>query len=112
MLPSQIHQQICQVFCDNAMSDDVDRKCVRMLNEGRENVHDEARRGRPFLVNEDLARIFNQTVGSERCFKISELSCTFLIFKGLYSMTLPVVPNIADGRILCGWYTQTCAPLS
>ena len=47
VLPSEIHHQICQVYGDNAMV----RKWVRMFNEGRENVHDEARSGRPSLVN-------------------------------------------------------------
>ena len=41
VLPSEIHHQICQVYGDNAMSDGMVRKCVRMFNEGRENVHDE-----------------------------------------------------------------------
>jgi len=45
VLPSEIHHQICQVYGDNAMSDGVVRKWVRMFNEGRENVHDEARIG-------------------------------------------------------------------
>jgi len=43
VLPSEIHHQICQVYCDNAMSDGMVRKWARMFNEGRENVHDEAR---------------------------------------------------------------------
>jgi len=47
MLPIESHHQICQVCSDNAMSDAMVRKCVRMFNEGRENVHDEARSGRP-----------------------------------------------------------------
>ena len=51
--PSEIHHQICQVYGDNAMSDGMVRKWVRMSNEGRENVHDEARSGRPSLVNDD-----------------------------------------------------------
>ena len=42
VLPSEIHHQICQVYGDNAMSDSMIRKWVRMFNEGRENVHDEA----------------------------------------------------------------------
>jgi len=41
VLPSEIHHQICQVYGDNAMSDGMVRKWVRMFNEGRENVHDE-----------------------------------------------------------------------
>ena len=54
MLPSEIHHQIHQLYGDNAMSDVVVRKWVRMFNEGRENVHDEARSGHPSLVNDDL----------------------------------------------------------
>ena len=47
-----VHHQICQVYGDNAMSDSMVRKWARMFNEGRENVHDEARSGRPSLVND------------------------------------------------------------
>ena len=54
------------------MSDGMVRKCVRMFNEGRENVHDEARSGRPSLVNDDLVRKVN-----ERRFTISDLSLHF-----------------------------------
>jgi transposase len=42
--------EICQVYGNNAMSDGIVRKWVRMFSEGRENVHDEARSGRPSLV--------------------------------------------------------------
>ena len=34
VLPSEIHHQICQAYGDNAMSDGVVRKWVRMFNEG------------------------------------------------------------------------------
>ena len=70
MLSSEIHHQICQVSGDNAMSDGLVRKWVRMFSEGRENVHDEARSGRPSLVNNDLVR-------DDRCFTISDLSLHF-----------------------------------
>jgi len=43
VLPSQIHHQIYQVYGDNTMSVGMVRKWVRMFNEGRENVHNEAR---------------------------------------------------------------------
>ena len=42
VLLSEIHHQICQVYGDNAMSDGMVRKWVRMFNEGRENAHDGA----------------------------------------------------------------------
>ncbi len=45
-----------------------------MFNEGRENVHDEARIGRPSLVNADLVRKVNERVRDDRRFTISDLS--------------------------------------
>jgi hypothetical protein len=45
--PADIHRQICEVYGENAMSDGMVRKWVRQFNEGRENVHDEARGTRP-----------------------------------------------------------------
>ena len=77
MLPSEIQHHICQVYGDNAMSDGMIRKWVRMFNEGRENLHDEARSGRPSLVNDDLVRKVNERVRDDRRFTISDLSLHF-----------------------------------
>ena len=77
MLPSEIHHQICQVYGDNAMSDGVVRKWVRMFNEGQENVHDVARSGRPSLVNAGLVHKVNERVHDDRHFTISDLSLHF-----------------------------------
>ena len=74
MLPSESYYQICHVYGDNAMSDGMVRKWVRMFNEGRENVHDEARSGRPSLVNDDLVRKVNERVREDRRFTISDLA--------------------------------------
>ena len=74
VLPNEIHHQICQVYGDNAMSDGMVRKWVRMFNEGRENLHDEARSGRPSLLNDDLVRKVNERVRDDRHFTISDLS--------------------------------------
>ena len=77
MLPSEINHQICQVYGDNGMSDGMVRKLGRMFNEGRENVHDEARNGRLSLVISDLVRKVNERVRDDRCFTISDLSLHF-----------------------------------
>jgi len=50
---------------------------VRMFNEGRENIHDEARSGCPSLVNDDLVRKVNERVRDDRRFTISDLSLHF-----------------------------------
>jgi len=77
VLPSEIHHQTCQVYGDNAMSDGMVRKWVRMFNDGRENVHDEALSGRPSLVNDDLVRKVKERVRDDRRFTISDLSLQF-----------------------------------
>jgi len=77
VLPSEIHHQSCQVYGDNAMRDGMVRKWVRMFKEGRENVHDEARSGRPSLVNDDLAHKVNKRVRDDRRFTITDLSLHF-----------------------------------
>ena len=77
MLLSEIHHQICQVYGDNVMSDGMVRKYIRMLNEGRENVDDEVRSGRPSLVNDDLLRKISESVRVDRRFTISDLSLHF-----------------------------------
>ena len=77
VLPSEIHHQICQVYGDNGMSDGMVRKWVRMFNEGRQNVHDDARSGHPSLVNDDLVRKLNERVRDDRRLTISDLSLHF-----------------------------------
>ena len=77
VLPSEIHHQICQVYGDNVTSDGMVRKLVRIFNEGRQNVHDMARSGRPSLANDDLVRKFKKSVRDERHFTISDLSLHF-----------------------------------
>ena len=65
------------MYGDNAMSDGIVRKCVRMFNEGQEKVHDEVRSGCPSLVNDDLARKVNERVRNDRRFTTSDLSLHF-----------------------------------
>ena len=91
VLPSEIHHQIRNVYGDNEMSDGMVRKWVRMFNEVRENVHVEARSGRPSLVNEDLVRKFNERVHDDRLLQFLICPCTLLRFQGFYSLTLSVV---------------------
>ena len=77
MLPSEIRHQICQVYGDTAMSDGMVRKWVRMFNERRENLHDEARSGRRSLVNDDLVRKVYERVCDDRRFTVPDLSPHF-----------------------------------
>jgi transposase len=62
------------------------RKCVQMFNEGRENVNNEARNGRPSLVNDDLVHKVNERVHADSCFTFLICPCTLLRFQGLYDI--------------------------
>ena len=53
------------------------RKWAQMFNEGRQNLHYEARSGRPSLVNDDLFRKVNERVRDDRGYIISDLSLHF-----------------------------------
>jgi len=100
VLLSEIHHQICQVYGDNAMSDGMVRKWVRMFNEGRENVHDKARSGRPSLVNDDLVHKVIKRVRDDRRFTVSDMSLHFPQISRTLHYDMLVVANIAGGRIL------------
>ena len=68
VLPSEIHHQICQVYGNNVLNDGRVRKCVWMLNERWENMHDEAQSGRTSLVNDDLVCKVNERVRDDKRF--------------------------------------------
>jgi transposase len=53
------------------------RKWVRQFNEGREDVHDEARSGRPSVVNDELVHAVDSKVHEDRRFTSSSLSLHF-----------------------------------
>ncbi|GBO26776.1 hypothetical protein AVEN_136984-1 [Araneus ventricosus] len=50
--PAEIHRQIVEIYGENVMTDGMVRKWVRQFNDGRTNVHDEARSGRSSVVND------------------------------------------------------------
>ena len=52
MKPADINLQICEVYCENAMSDGIVRKWVGKFNESCGHVHDEPRSGRPSVVGD------------------------------------------------------------
>jgi hypothetical protein len=59
--PAEIYWQVCEVCGENAMSDGMVRWC-RMFSEGRTNVHDDVRSGRPSLVTANLLDQVNEKI--------------------------------------------------
>jgi hypothetical protein len=66
--PSEIYWQVCEVYGDNAMSDGMVRRWCRMFSEGRTNVHDDDRSGRPSLVTVNLLDQVNEKIRENRRF--------------------------------------------
>jgi transposase len=66
MKTAEINLQLCVVHGDHAMSISLVRRWVQLLNEGRENVHDDPPSGRPSVVNEDLVRAFEEKITENR----------------------------------------------
>jgi transposase len=51
MKPANNHRQICEVYGENGTSHGMVRKWVSKFHDGRDNVLDETRSGRPSVVS-------------------------------------------------------------
>ena len=74
---SEIHRQLCEVYGPDVMSEGGVRQWCRMFKNGRTNVHDEERSGRPSIVNADLIRLVDERVRADRRFTISQICESF-----------------------------------
>jgi transposase len=52
MSAAEIHCEFCAVYGQNVMSEGTVRQWCRMFKDGRKNVHDEERSGRPAMSSE------------------------------------------------------------
>jgi hypothetical protein len=75
--PIKIYHQICEVYGPGLMSEGrVRHWCIDFKN-GRTNVHDEERSGRPTLVTDELVSRINDKIRENRRFMITKLSGHF-----------------------------------
>ncbi|GFU48381.1 HTH_48 domain-containing protein [Trichonephila clavipes] len=74
---AKIHRQISDVYGPNAMSSSKVHKWVRAFKDGRENVHDEPRFGRPSVITDDLVNAVDEKIREDRRFTISPLALEF-----------------------------------
>ncbi|GBO10410.1 hypothetical protein AVEN_158141-1, partial [Araneus ventricosus] len=70
-------RQLVEINGKNVMTDGMVRKWVRQFNDGRTNVHNEARSGRPFVVNDGLVAKVNEKIRENRRFTIRMLCDEF-----------------------------------
>ena len=69
----EIHRNICEVYGQNTMSDEMVRKWVRAFTD----VHGGERSGRPSVISDDLLQKVDEKVKMNRRFTISSLSEEF-----------------------------------
>ncbi|GFY27883.1 histone-lysine N-methyltransferase SETMAR [Trichonephila clavipes] len=72
-----IHHQISEVYGENIMSDGMGRKWLRVFKDGRTNIHDEERSGRPSVITDELIQKVDCKVKENRRFTISSLAEMF-----------------------------------
>ncbi|GBN85665.1 hypothetical protein AVEN_216963-1 [Araneus ventricosus] len=75
--PAEIHRQLVEIYGENIMTDGKVRKWVGQFNDGRTNVHDEARSGRASVVNVCLAAKVSEKIRENRRFTIRMLCDEF-----------------------------------
>ncbi|GBN19213.1 hypothetical protein AVEN_31833-1 [Araneus ventricosus] len=97
--PAEIHFQLVEIYGENVMTDGMVRKWVRQFNDGRTNVHDEARSGRPSFVNDGLVAKVNEKIRENKRFTIRIL---FDEFPQISKTVLhEIVTNRLNYRKLC-----------
>ncbi|GFS79823.1 uncharacterized protein TNCV_750141 [Trichonephila clavipes] len=77
MSAADIHSQVTVVYGSEAMSNSEIRKWVRKFKDGRKNVHDEERSGRPSVITDDLMQADETKLHENRKFTINTLSLEF-----------------------------------
>ncbi|KAL4104977.1 hypothetical protein QTP88_020252 [Uroleucon formosanum] len=82
--PIDIYRQLREVYGDYLMNESSVRKWGIQFKNGRTNVHDEEKSGRPSIVTDDLVAKVDEKIRENRRFTITELSlCFSQIFRTL-----------------------------
>ncbi|GFT18054.1 HTH_48 domain-containing protein [Trichonephila clavipes] len=74
------------------MSDGMVRKWVRVFKDGRTNIHDEERSGRPSVITDELIQKVDCKVKENRRFTISSYLKSFLLSQEMFFTKL--CPNV------------------
>ncbi|GFU08704.1 mariner Mos1 transposase [Trichonephila clavipes] len=77
MSAADIHRQKTEVYGTEAMSDRKVRKWARKFKDGRTNVHDEERSGRPSVITDDLKQAVETKIRENRRFTKTTLPLEF-----------------------------------
>ncbi|GBN45960.1 hypothetical protein AVEN_111483-1 [Araneus ventricosus] len=102
--PAESHPQLVEIYGENVMTDGMVRKCVRQFNDGSINVHDKARSGRPFVVNDGLVAKVNEKIRENRRFTIR------ILFDEFPQISKTVLHEIVTNRLNYRKLCSRCVP--
>ncbi|GBN21218.1 hypothetical protein AVEN_3865-1 [Araneus ventricosus] len=106
--PAEIHRQLVEIYVENVTTDGMIRKWVGQFNDGRTNVHDKARSGRPSVVNDGLVAKVNEKFRENRRFTIRML---FDEFSQISKTVLhEIVTNRFNYRKFCSRWVPKMLP--
>jgi len=71
--PSEIHRRLVAVYGEHVINAASVRKCYTMFRNGRTEVHDAERSGRPSVITDGLKQKMNRIIRENRHFTISEV---------------------------------------
>ena len=71
--PSEIHRRLVAVYGEHVMNAASFRKWCTMFRNGRTDVHDAERSGRPFVITDALKQKVNRIIRENRHCTISEV---------------------------------------
>ena len=71
--PSEIQRKLVAVYGEHVMKAASVRKRCTMFRNGRTDVHDAERSGRPSVITDALKQKVNRIIGEKRHFTISEV---------------------------------------
>ncbi|GBN09976.1 hypothetical protein AVEN_159697-1 [Araneus ventricosus] len=108
--PDEIHRELVEIYGENVMTDGMVRKWVRQFNDGRTNVHDEARSGRPSVVNDGLVGKVNKKIRENSRFAIRMLCYEFPQISK--TVLQEIVTNRLNYHKLCSRWVRKCLRMS
>jgi transposase len=86
---AEIHRELCEaVYCQNVTSEGTVRQWCRMFKDGRTDVDDEERSGRPIVVSDDLVQSVDEKCVNEGASQFQNFRVNFHKFHALFSTRL------------------------
>jgi len=100
--PSEIHRRLVAVYGENVMNAASVRKWYTMFRNGRTDVHDAERSGRPSVITDALKQKVNRIIRENRHFTIREVyeQCPEVSRTVVYEI---VIEHLQYGKICARW---------